>query len=209
MATTTSFGAQALAPLLPDFLKTYPDIEIDLCLTDGKVDVVADGLDCAIRIGGLADSSLRVSRLFSFRRPVIAAPAFIERYGRPTHPSQLANLPAIIPSHVPWASEWSFNHAIEGEFTVNVTGPLRVNNGTAMVPALLSGLGLAAYPEFFVWDQLRNGSLVELIPEWVAPPGPVFVVTPPGRGRPARVRVLLAFLRERFAAQPWAHGIES
>jgi DNA-binding transcriptional LysR family regulator len=209
MAATTAFGVEALAPLLPTFLKTYPDIEIDLCLTDGKLDLVADGLDCAVRIGGLADSSLRVSRLFSFRRPLVASPSFIERFGRPAHPAELATLPAVIPSHVPWGTEWDFKHETEGSFTVTVRGPLRVNNGTAMVPSLLAGVGLATYPEFYIWDHLQAGRLEELLPDWKTSPGPIYVVTPPGRARPARVRVLLAFLREHFASQPWAHGVET
>ncbi|WP_454884878.1 LysR substrate-binding domain-containing protein [Sphingomonas oryzagri] len=209
MSTTTAFGVEALAPLLPEFLRAYPDIEIDLCLTDGKIDIVADSLDCAIRIGGLADSSLRVSRLFSFRRPLVAGPSFIARYGRPAHPSDLSVLPAIIPSHVPWGAEWEFSHPSEGSYSVSVRGPLKVNNGTAMVPSLLAGLGMATYPEFYIWDHLQEGRLEELLPEWKTAPGPIYVVTPPGRARPARVRVLLSFLREHFSTKPWAHGVET
>jgi DNA-binding transcriptional LysR family regulator len=74
MAVTTEFGVAALSPLLPEFMTAYPDIELDLRLTEATVDLVADGYDCAIRVGGLADSSLRISRLFSFRRPLVAAP---------------------------------------------------------------------------------------------------------------------------------------
>lgn len=205
IATTTAFGVEAVVPLIPEFLALYPEVEIDMVLTDTKVDIVAEGFDCAIRIGGLADSSLRVSRLFSVRRPPVAAPSLIERYGMPQHPRDLAAIPAIIATHVPWADEWEFNHAEEGSFTVHVKGPYRVNNGTAVVPALLAGVGVSTPAEFYVWEHLQAGRLVTLLPEWTAPAGPIYVVTPPGRARPARVRVLLAFLRERLAANPWAH----
>jgi len=209
LAVVTEFGVEALSPLLPEFLANYPDIELDMRLTNEAIDLVADGFDCAIRIGGLADSTLRVSRLFSFRRPLVAAPCYIERHGTPVHPRDLALLPAIIATHVPWGHDLVLHHPHEGEFVAQVQGRFRVNNGSAMIPALVAGLGLAAYPEFFIWDHLQAGRLVELLPEWSTPPGPIYVVTPPGRARPARVRVLLAFLREKFAAQPWAHGIEA
>jgi DNA-binding transcriptional LysR family regulator len=117
-------------------------------------------------------------------------------------------MPAIIATHVPWGQDMTFHHPEEGEFIARVQGRLRVNNGSAMVPPL-AGLGLATYPEFFIWDHLQAGRLVEMLTDWIAPPGPICVVTPPGRARPARVRVLLAFLREKFSAQPWAHGIET
>ncbi len=209
IAATSSFGVQALVPLLPEFLQLYPEVEIDLCLTDTKVDIVADGFDCALRVGGLADSSLRVSRLFSVRRPLVAAPSLIERCGMPAHPRDLATIPAIIATYVPWVDEWDFSHPDEGSFTVHVKGPYRVNNGAAMVPPLLAGVGMAATAEFYVWEHMQAGRLVELLPEWATPPGPIYVVTPPGRARPARVRVLLAFLRERLSTNPWAYDVDA
>ncbi|MEG3177737.1 LysR family transcriptional regulator [Sphingomonas sp. RB3P16] len=208
MACTTGFGGKSLAPVLPKFMKLYPDIEIDLCLTEDQVDVVADGYDVAIRIGQGADSSLRTSRLFSFRRPLVAAPEFIERFGLPEHPSDLIRFPAIIPTHVPWGSEWEFAREGDAPIAVHMKGAFRVNSVAAIVPAAIEGLGLALMPEYFLWEELNSGALVELLPDWAAPPGPVYLVTPPGRARPARVRVLLDFLREHFATQPWANGIE-
>jgi len=208
LAVTSGFGTAALAPILPQFLKEYPEVELDLCLTEEKVDIVAEGYDLAIQIGQGADSSLRISRLFSFRRPLVAAPSFLAQHGTPEHPRDLATLPPIVPSHVPWSNEWSFERKGESPVTVRVQGGFRVNNASAMVPALVAGIGICPMPEFFVWQEIASGSLVELLPDWVAPAGPIYVVTPPGRARPARVRVLLEFIREHFASQPWAQGIE-
>ncbi|MBB3473568.1 LysR family transcriptional regulator [Sphingomonas sp. BK345] len=208
LACTAGFGVESLAPLIPEFMKLYPEIEVELCLTEDEVDIVAQGFDAAIRIGQGGDSSLRSSRLFSFRRLVVAAPALVESIGRLDSPEQLASVPAIIATHIPWGTEWEFQRSGEHPVTIRVSGSYRVNSAAAMVPAAVAGLGVMHLPEYFVWRELQSGALIELLPEWVAPPGPVHVVTPPGRARPARVRVLLDFLRERFSAQPWAAGIE-
>ena len=208
MACTTAFGGESLAPILPQFMNLYPEIEVDLHLTEDQVDVVADGFDVAIRIGQGADSSLRTSRLFSFRRPLVAAPSLVERLGMPSHPSDLQVFPAIIPTHVPWGADWEFGKDGEETVALQMKGAFKVNSVAAMVPAAIAGIGLALMPEYFLWKELQDGTLVELLPEWAAPSGPVYLVTPPGRARPARVRVLLDFLRGHFASQPWALGIE-
>ena len=115
---------------------------------------------------------------------------------------------SVIPTHVPWGADWEFVKDGEAPVVVHMKGALKVNSVAAMVPAAVAGLGLALMPEYFLWEKLNDGVLVELLPEWATPPGPVFLVTPPGRARPARVRVLLDFLRSHFARQPWAQGIE-
>ena len=208
LAVTTGFGVEALAPILPRFLKQFPKVEIDLFLSESRVDLVAEGYDLVIQIGDSVDSSLRISRLFSFRRPLVASPEFLEAHGTPRHPRELASLPPIVPTHVPWAHEWTFEKKGEGALLVRVNGGFRVNNAAAMVPALVDGIGIGLIPEFFVWREIASAKLIEVLPDWVAPAGPVYVVTPPGRARPARVRVLLEFIREHFATQPWAQGIE-
>ena len=208
-ASSVAFGEAALVQLLPEFLAAYPDIEIDLHLTEDRVDIVAEGYDLAIQVGGSNDSSLRISRLFSLRRPVTAAPSLIERLGMPRHPSELAGYPVLIPTHVPWAREMDFTGPGGETCQVPVDGRLKINSARGLIPALLAGVGVGSMPEYFIWQDIEAGRLVELFPGWSIPPGPINVVTPPGRARPARVRVLLEFLRDHFASQPWAHGIET
>lgn len=198
IAVTTAFGLGAVAPILPDFLALYPEIDVDLCLTDGAVDIIADNVDCVLQIGSGADSSMRISRMLSFRRVLVASPAFIERYGMPGHPDDLEHLPGIISTHVPSGEQWRFERPGESR-VVQVNGQLRVNNTSAIIPAVVAGIGMSALPVFFVWEEMRDGKLVEMLPDWVSPPGSVYVVTPPGRARPARVRLLLDFLKQRFA----------
>jgi DNA-binding transcriptional LysR family regulator len=207
MAATSGFGNAALAPAIPDFLKAYPDVEIDLHLTEDRVDVVGDGFDLILQIGMAVDSSLRSSRLFSVRRPVVASPEFVRRHGMPAHPSDLAHMPAIISSHIPGPHDWEFTRNGHEPVLVHVRGPYRVDSPAAQVPALLGGIGFTALPHYYIARDIEQGRLIELLPEWSAVPGGIYVITPPGRGRPARVRVLIEFLRERFATSAWAIGI--
>ena len=209
IASSTSFGETALAPALPAFMAAYPDIQLDITFTEGKVDIVAEGYDLAIQIGDNPDdSSLRISRLFTLRRRVTAAPSVIERYGRPAYPTDLAHYPMLIPSHVPWGREIDFTGPKGEHLHVPVSGALHMNSTLGLMHALIAGVGAAAMPEYFTWEAMQDGRLIDLFPDWTLPSAPICVVTPPSRARPARVRALLDFLREQFSAQPWARGIE-
>lgn len=203
LATISAVGVEGIAPILPAFLKAYPDIEVDLVLTENRIDVVAEGYDAAIQVGHPEESaSLRAVRLSSLRRPLVGAPELIERLGMPQRPEDLARFPAVLPSHIAHSNEWRFARG-EEEVTIRMTGRYRANHAEALVPALVGGVGIGLMAEYFVWDHLRDGRLIELLPEWSAPPGPLYLITPPGRARPARVRVLLEFLRERMALSGW------
>ncbi len=208
-SSTGAFGVRTLAPLLPEFMLRYPEVELDFHINDGQVDLIADGFDLALRIGPVADSTMRISRLFGYRVPVVGSPAFFDKYGRPEHPRDLANMPALVYTHIAEAQDWKFTHPVHENCVVHVDGPVRMNNGMAAVPALVAGLGMTAQPELYVWKELQDGLLEEVLSDWVIPSAAVHVITPPGRARPARVRVLLEFLREQFAKQPWARGIEA
>jgi len=208
IASTIAFGTDQLAQILPDFMKRYPDVEIDLCLTDDRVDLVASSFDVALRIGPSADSSMRISRLFSLRVPVVGSPEFFDKHGRPNHPSDLSKMPALIFTHILGADVWHFAYPEHGTCDVQVEGPIRVNNGVAAVPALVAGIGMTALPEAYAWRELKDGRLEAVLTDWTVAPPPLHVMTPPGRARPARVRVLIEYLRQHFTAQPWAVGIE-
>lgn len=204
MACVTGFGIETVVPVLPAFLQAQPGVEVDLILTEDEVDVVGGGFDLALRIGPARDNSLRMSRLVSFRRRLVGAPSLLERLGEPQDLDDLARLPAVIPTSVPWGAEWEFRRA-EGEtMFVPMSGSYRVNHAAAVVPAAVAGIGVALLPDFFVWQELAAGRLVELLPGWSATEKSAYIVTPPGRARPARVRVLMEFLRDHFAQQSWA-----
>ncbi len=206
VAAPITFGIQNLGALLPAFLARYKQITIDLRLADRRVDLVAEGIDVALRVGILDDSALRVRRLLAIRRPLVASPAYIAAHGQPAHPRDLEHHQVIVFTHMSTtATVLQFHHPLEGDCTIKVNGRLHLDNGDVAVQALLAGFGIALLPEFLVWRQLREGSLVPLLPEWAPPLRALHVVTPPGAVRPARVSVLVDFLVQHFQKAPWAY----
>ena len=204
MAAPMSFGIENLAPVLPEFFAAYPEVSIDLNFSDQQVDLVSGNFDLALRIATLADSSLIAKRMCEVRVLLVGAPDYFKRHGRPKHPKDLTAHRTLFYTLSASRYAWRFLHKRHGEYSVSVTGPLRVNNADALMPALLSGLGLALQPEFLVWRELASGTLETAMPEWLAPAIALHLVTPPSAIRPARVQVLMDFLSQRFPAAPWA-----
>lgn len=198
VACPTAFGLATIVPLIPAFLNQFPDIELDLCLTEDEVDLIGSGFDVCIRLGQPPDSSLRTARLLSFIRPLVAAPSLIDRFGMPEHPGDLSRYPAIIPTNVPWGLDWEFDHPDHDPVTVRMSGRFHVNHAGAVVPAAIAGIGVSLLPDFFICSELENGSLVRLLPEWSATTKSAYMITPPGVARPARVRVLIEWLRTHY-----------
>jgi DNA-binding transcriptional LysR family regulator len=204
VAAPMSFGIAHLAPLLPEFLSLYPDVSIELSLSDQIVDLVSEGFDLALRIAVLADSSLLARRLCSVRILLVGAPAYFDRHGRPRHPKDLADHVALFYTYSRSRDVWRFVHKQHGEYSVHVPAPLRANNADVLQPALCAGVGIALQPEFLVWRDLAEGRLEAVMQDWAAPAAALHLVTPPSGMRPARVRVLMDFLAQRFTRAPWA-----
>lgn len=189
-----SFGLLHVAPAIADFMRANPAITIDLHLSDTKIDIVAGGIDIALRIGDLPDSSLRSRRLGPIARHVVAAPAYLDRHGRPTHPAQLGEHACFEYSNV--ALPWRFFAPDGAEVAVRPSGTLRTNSGDAMMPALHAGLGIAFLPDFIIGDGIETGRLEPILTDWRLPPVGLHLMTPPGLLRPRRVDLLV----DHFAA---------
>jgi DNA-binding transcriptional LysR family regulator len=194
-----SFGLQHVAPILPEFLKQYPDVQVDLHLSDAMVDLIGEGFDAALRIATLPDSSLVARRLCSVTPYLVAAPSYLAIRGTPKHPLQLAEHACIGYAYLQTPNTWRFTHKNGEVASVRTAGPLRVNNGDAMMPALIAGLGLGVLPDFILREALKDGSLKIVLPEWSLGASGLHWVTPPGGPKPARVEVLAEFFAKELA----------
>ncbi len=198
LAAPMSFGVLYVAPLLPDFFRAYPDVSIDLHLSDAQVDIIGDGFDAAIRIAALPNSSLVARRLCDMPIHLVAAPTYLKAHGNPNHPLQLSEHVGLSYSYQLTHDTWRFRKKSGEVATVRPQGPLRANNGEAMLPSLVAGIGLGVLPEFIVRDALKSNALEIVLPEWSLPMSAVHWVTPPGGPRPKRVDVLADFFAERL-----------
>src|SRR6201997_435968 len=162
LAVPMTFGVKNVAPLLPEFLETYPEVSIDLHLSDATVDLIGEGFDAGLRIARLPDSSLIARRLCGMPRYTVAAPSYLKRHGRPTHPMQLAEHKCFGYAYLSTPHVWHYTNAAGEQASVRPAGPLRVNNGEALMPALLAGLGIAGLPGFIVGEAIASGE-VEVI----------------------------------------------
>ena len=199
LAAPMSFGIAHVGSVLPDFLARYPDIAIDLHLSDDLVDIVGGGFDAALRIGALADSSLKARRLGPVDRHLAASRDYLERWGEPKHPSDLKDHECLCYAYLPNPESWRFTHKNGEEAHVRPSGPLRANNSDTMMPAVKAGLGIALIPDFMLADHDPDRELIPLLTDWSAPPVALHLVTPPGSERPARVSLLIEYLAERLS----------
>ena len=204
LAAPMSFGLRHVAPILPEFLSRFPQITLDLSLSDERVDLVAEGFDLGVRIGKLPDSSLLARRLCGVKLALVGAPAYFDKHGTPQHPRDLVWHRALTYTYALTPNTWRFEHRTLGEQLVSVTGLLKVNNSDAMLPTLKAGMGLALLPEFLVWPELADGSLSAVMSDWQSMEIGLHLVSPPGRSRPARVRALSDFLAEHLTSAAWA-----
>ncbi|MGJ4890170.1 LysR family transcriptional regulator [Bradyrhizobium sp. HKCCYLRH3099] len=198
-AVPMTFGVKKIAPLLPAFLEQYPEVSIDLHMSDATVDLIGEGFDLALRIARLPDSSLVARRLCSMPRYTVAAPSYLKRRGRPTHPMHLAEHTCFGYAYLSTAGVWHYTNAAGEQASVRPAGQLRVNNGEALLPAVVAGLGIADLPDFIVGDAIASGEVEVVLKGWSQPEGAMHLVMPPGGPRPARVEVLSEFLVKELA----------
>lgn len=200
---STAIAADIIIPALPDFFARYPDIALELGCGDRPVDLVEEGVDCAIRGGTLPDSSLVARRIGVLQFTTCAAPGYLATRRAPQHPNDLASHRCInfFSSKTGKIFEWDF---VRGDETI-VTGTpsnLAVNDSVAYLRAGLAGLGILQAPGYAVERHLASGALVALMPDWVTSPIPINVVYPQNRHLSAKVRVFVEWVADLFADTP-------
>ena len=195
------FGQRQIAPLLPEFLARYPQIDLDLSFTDRFVDILEESLDVAIRIGQVQDSQLVVRRLAPNRRVLCASPAYLQKYGSPQSPKELAQHSCLNFSRLATGDIWHLSRQNQ-RISIPVKGRLRVDDGEALYQAVLGGCGIGLIATFIVGDALKTGQLVTVLDDWKFPTTDIFAVLGSGRYTPAKNQVFLDFLVERFRDPP-------
>lgn len=192
------FGQMHVAPALTAFLRRYREVRIELLLFDRNVDLVEEGMDLAVRIGELPDSSMVAVPVRTVRRVVCASPALLEEAGRPSHPTELAGLPCVLFTGLSAWIDWPFreNHK---PFTVDVSGSLTCNHLSVARDACVEGLGFGRFLSYQVAPMLEAGALDTVLEEYEPEPLPVSLVYPASRLVPARQRLLLDWLKEALA----------
>ena len=197
-----SFGILHLAPALADFTRQHPAVGLDLKLDDRFVNLVEEGIDVAIRIGVLTDSSLVARKLATTRSIVCASPQYLAEHGEPETPEDLASHNCLLYSYLSTANVWRFTAPDGREVPVAVTGNLRVNNGMVNTEAALAGMGILMTPTFYVGDLVRTGKLRQVLEGYRLPDLGIHAVYPQRAHVPPKVRVFVDFLARRFGRKP-------
>ena len=194
-----SFGLRHVVPHLTAFMAQYPALDVDLSLDDRYVDLVADGVDAAIRIGQLEDSSLVARKLGETQLMAVASPAYLAAHGTPQVPTDLQTHSCIHYKLSTLGRVWPFGGAQPQ--AVRIGGRLSLNNGDAARLAACAGQGIALLPDFIVADDLKNGALVQILADFSLPGLPIQVVYPHSRYLSPKVQVLTRFLKAKYALE--------
>lgn len=202
IAAPLTFGIKHLSPLLDQFMLQHPDVHLELNLDDRTVNLLEEGLDLAIRIGMLADSSLMARRLTTVRHIICASPAYLAEHGEPMQPDDLKHHTALNYSNMPESQLWQFHLPDDKTLSVRPPVRLRANNGDVLLQAAIDGLGVLVSPDFICHHAINQGLLRPVMSNYPQADMHVYVIYPAQRHLPQRVRALIDFLVMQFAESP-------
>jgi LysR family transcriptional regulator for bpeEF and oprC len=197
VALSPAFGRFYVMPHLAEFFRLYPDVSIDFDISHRHANLVGDGIDLAIRVGPLSDSSLVARRIGSARYATVATPSFLEQHGTPGHPRAIEGMPAAVFVFQGALRSWRF---VENgsAFTVEPIPQVRSNDAEYLRAAVLSGLGIGQNPSWLYAADLASGRLREVLGGYAPPSFPISAVSPSGRRLPRKAQVFTDFLAEKF-----------
>ncbi|MGC4010229.1 MAG: LysR family transcriptional regulator [Pseudomonas sp.] len=192
-----TFGIRTLSPRLLEYMVRYPQVSVDLTLSNELVDLVNDGYDVVFRIGELADSGLKAVPLTPYRLVLCAAPAYLARRPAIRTPEDLSQHECLGFTFSDGRSSWTFDGP-DGRIEVPITSRLTINQGDPLLAAAVAGLGVVLQPQELVGDALRNGTLVQLLPQYSVPASPMHILYAPDRRLAPKLRSFLDFAIAAF-----------
>jgi LysR family transcriptional regulator for bpeEF and oprC len=199
----TGLASEILVPALPGFFERYPDIQLELGSSDRPVDLIEEGVDCAVRGGELGDSTLIARRIGIIHFVTCAAPSYLDRYGAPQHPRDLERHRCVNYFSAKTGKIYDWDFTRDGErIQVPMPGMIALNDSNAYVQAGLAGLGVIQMTDYLLLQHVREGRMVQLLPDWITDPLPVHIVYPQNRHLSAKVRVFVEWVAELFANHP-------
>ncbi len=201
---SASLALLVLVPALPAFHKRYPDIQIDLGVTDRSVDLISENVDCVLRGGEITDQSLVARRIGLLGFMTAAAPAYLESHGEPLHPNDLENGHLTVNYFSARTGRFLPIELTRGSETIEVTGRhlFATNEGNAYIQAALEGYGVIQAPTFMVQEHIDAGRLKRVLADWTTEPIPMHIVYPPNRHLSNKLRVFVDWAAELFARDP-------
>ena len=202
VALPLSFGVRHMCKPIAAFSRQHPRLKFDLDMNDRRIDQVEEGIDVAIRIGHLKDSSLIVRKLFDSNTVVAASPHYLKTHGTPESPAELRDHECLIYSNLANPDSWSWTDEKGKERSVEVQPAIRSSSGDFLTNAASHGLGVVIQPTFLAAEAIRRGNLVPVLTNVKWPTAPAYAVYPPTRHLSYRVRAFIDFLAERFAGTP-------
>ncbi|MTJ83626.1 MAG: LysR family transcriptional regulator [Telmatospirillum sp.] len=199
LAAPLAYGAAQIAPAMADFLRLYPELKVDLILTDRTVNLIEEGFDVAIHTGGLPDSSYRTRQLASFDTVVCASPAYLAAHGTPASPEDLARHDCLPLDNFEFGRQMTFTGPDGKSQTVPLAGRLRTNSLQAQREGAVHGMGVIVHPRYLAEEDLAAGRLVRILADYQTPSVPVRVLYLPGPHLSAKIRAIVDFLTDYCA----------
>ena len=210
IALPLSFGLRHMPEPIAAFSKQHPRVDFDLDLNDRRVDLIEEGMDFAVRIGHLRDSTLIARKLFDAHTVICASPDYLATNGTPAHPDQLSDHTCMVYSNLAEPGRWAYTDTDGTRRRVDVGRGMQASSGDFLCEAAVAGLGIIMQPTFIAHDAIRTGALVPILTEFGWPVSPGYAVYPPTRHLSFRVREFLDFLVEHFSGEtPWDRDCET
>lgn len=199
----SAFGMHQLAPAIPLFLARHPEVKLDITINDQPPATMEEGIDLAIRIGALDESSMVARRICNLERVICAAPAYLAKYGTPRTPDDLQQHNCLWITSLPVLRRWPFD-TDDGIRVVHIDGNVVANSAETVLQLAVAGVGITRLTDVIVGDAIRRGELLPILTDWHhVEPVPLYATYPSGRHLSPKIRAMVEFLVDQFGLAPW------